>query len=332
MFPVPMDAFLLLLAGVSLAFAVRFPRPGIGAFLVLAAALIVEDQNRFQPWFYLYWVLLFYQLLPARAALAGSRVAISAVYLWAGIQKCNPTFMNEVVPFFAEPIEMFFPKAISPAIRWIIAAAPAFEILVGIGLWVPWLRRSAILATFAIHLLSLCALGPWGNDFNRVVWPWNITMPLLVLALFSSAPGADSWRALIGSPVTFGFTALFCLLPILSFKGWLDSYPSFCLYCGKTARATILLTPRTVELLPERIKPFAKPDPAAPPGMRSPLYVLDFRNWAEKEMGAPPLPEVRSYRSIAKYLTQWSATPGDIRLVLQPRSQPARVERPMPSN
>src|SRR6185369_3168615 len=71
-------------------------RPGVAGFLLCSLFLVLQDQNRCQPWFYLYWVMLLLTLLPPPAALAGTRLAVSAVYFWAGIYKCNPQFHAEV--------------------------------------------------------------------------------------------------------------------------------------------------------------------------------------------------------------------------------------------
>src|SRR5438552_1973535 len=75
-------------------------RWGVAGFLLITLFMALEDQNRWQPWFYLYWTMLLLTLLPAPAALAAGRLALSAVYFWAGVYKCNAKFHDEVVPFF----------------------------------------------------------------------------------------------------------------------------------------------------------------------------------------------------------------------------------------
>jgi hypothetical protein len=328
LFPPPFDALLLAITLAAAACAFGFPRPSISIFLLCGILLVIEDQNRFQPWFYLYWVLLCFTLLPCKAGFAGARLAFSAVYFWAGVQKINPLFFREVVPFFAAPLGRWLPSGAMPVITWGLYSTPAIEIFIALALWIPLLRRAAIAVCFAMHFVSLLALGPSGVNFNHVVWPWNITMPLLAVFLFPPAPPSGLWRAFFRSWPALLLSVIFCLTPILSFRDWWDSYPSFRLYSGNTPRATILLSARTVDALPERIKKFTAPAaPKPPPNWQGP-YTLDFRTWAEAELGVPPLPENRSYRRIAQYLTQWRTGRGDVRLILQPRNQRARIEEP----
>src|SRR4051812_44005496 len=51
---------------------------GVAGFLLSSLFLVLQDQNRCQPWFYLYWIMLLLTLLPAPSALAGARLAVSA--------------------------------------------------------------------------------------------------------------------------------------------------------------------------------------------------------------------------------------------------------------
>jgi hypothetical protein len=328
LFPAPWDWVPLGISIAALLIGIRYPKPAILIFFLTSVVLAIEDQNRLQPWFYLYSILLLFTIMPAPAGFVGARLVVSAVYFWAGAQKLNPMFFKEVAPLFASQVNRLLPSSAAPVGTWLIYCAPAIEIFIAVAVWIPVLRRSAILLSFAMHAMSLYVLGPWGVQFNRVVWPWNIVMPLLLVLLFSGGPFPGIWRSFLRYWPAPLLAAFFCLTPILSFRDWWDSYPSWRLYSGNTPRASILLSNRTTESLPDEIKKFASP---AAPGQhqnwRGP-YVLDFRNWAEAEMGVPPLPEIRSYRRIAEYLAQWRERPGDVRLILEPRGQRAHIEEP----
>ena len=106
--PPPWDRLLFAGLLLSLILALRFHRTGVVLFLVGAAFLMLGDQNRLQPWFYLYLILLLLTLFPPKTALSGCRVALSAVYIWSGIHKLNPQFFQEIVPWFAAPAEKWF--------------------------------------------------------------------------------------------------------------------------------------------------------------------------------------------------------------------------------
>jgi len=95
--------WLLGLALFSLVAAIRFFRPATAFFLVVTLYLYGCDQNRGQPWIYLYWVMLLLNLLPEGAALASCRMALSLVYFWAGVQKLNGAFFSSVPSWFVQP-------------------------------------------------------------------------------------------------------------------------------------------------------------------------------------------------------------------------------------
>ena len=89
-------AFGLVLA--SLAAALWRYRPAVICFLAGSLFLALLDQARWQPWFYMYWIMLLLTLAEENAALAGCRLALAAVYVWSGVQKFNPDFFNLVAP------------------------------------------------------------------------------------------------------------------------------------------------------------------------------------------------------------------------------------------
>src|SRR5882672_9425177 len=74
----PWDKLAFAAALASLLLGVRFHRAGVMAFLVVSLFLALADQARWQPWFYMYWVLLLLTLAEERAALAGCRFALAA--------------------------------------------------------------------------------------------------------------------------------------------------------------------------------------------------------------------------------------------------------------
>ncbi len=45
-------------------------------------------------------------------------------------------------------------------------------------------------------------------------------------------------------------------------------------------------------------------------------FVFDYITWGMKEMGAPPILEPRSYRSIYRFLRRHAATDADVRMVV----------------
>ena len=317
--PAPWDKWFFIALLVSLVVAYRFFRPATLAFLAGSLFLALGDQSRWQPWFYLYWVMLLLSLLPEPAALAGCRLALSAVYFWAGVHKCNVMFFQEVVPFFLEPAARSLPAGAAPLVKLAISITPIIETFIGVGLWIPRCRRVAIGLVLAVHITALLTIGPWGQQFNVVVWPWNLVMVALVLILFPRRYARGAWASL--RPTVWGgaVVACFWFLPVLTYFGWWDSYLSFSIYSGNTARANIFVSAAMKDRLPASMQSFIHP--AGQPPDSGPL-IFDFRNWAESEIKVPPPPEPRCYRSVARYVARFASKPDDVRLLVVPKSGP----------
>jgi hypothetical protein len=303
----------------ALALASWFYRPGVILFLGGSLFLAFADQSRWQPWFYMYWVMLLLTLPKEPVAMAGCRFALSAVYVWSGLQKCNPEFFSLVVPWFVKPAAASLPAGMATVLQWAVALAPAVEVFIGIGLWLPRTRKAALLAAGVVHLSALVFLGPLGHEHNWIIWPWNLVMLALVVILFPGADLPQNWAELRRSSWSVALLALFWLLPILSFFGRWDSYLSFSLYSGHLTKSDIFISASVRERLPAALLEFVVPTPAPFNEQVQGPYVVLVELWADKILKTPPLPEARSYRNVARYLTSFASDPNDVHLVLIPR-------------
>lgn len=118
----------------SLVVAAWFFRPAVLFFLVATLYLFGCDQNREQPWFYIYCVMLLLNLLPEPTALAACRLALSFVYFWAGVQKLNGTFFNVVPAWFVHPAaDWGWPTAIIATMRACVYFTPFLEVFIAVG-------------------------------------------------------------------------------------------------------------------------------------------------------------------------------------------------------
>src|SRR5262249_40576323 len=170
--PAPLDHAVLGALVVLLVVAAALPRstwPLIGA-LAVAAVLAAWDQSRWQPWFYQYVIMLTALLPTPSAGLSGSwrvlatcQAIVALTYLWSGLQKLNVTYATRVFPWFVEPLTRSLPG--SPT-AWLPTAAvltALVEAAIGIALFVPTLRKPAVVAALATHALVVAMLGPWGH-------------------------------------------------------------------------------------------------------------------------------------------------------------------------
>jgi len=163
--PQPWDKCMCGAMMAALVVACWFYRSAVGFFLIAGLFSYFEDQNRGQPWFYMYWVMLLLSLAPAPAAMAACRVAVSVTYVWSGIQKMSSACFEGVPAWFVAPAAAWhLPPWAMEALKWAVATAPFVELGIGLALWFPRLRQAAIASVIAVHLTALLFLGPLGRN------------------------------------------------------------------------------------------------------------------------------------------------------------------------
>src|SRR5262249_22211025 len=159
-------------------------------------------------------------------------------YFWSGVQKLNWSFCHEVVPSLLEPHLGRLPYL--PAIGIGIAIS---EALIGIGLLIQRTRQIAVISAICMHSLILVSL--ISARQNCIIWPWNISMMIMVPLLFWRI-GINGLKALLDFGRS-GFAGHFAkvvlilcgLLPAFSFIGLWDMYLSAALYSGNTPVAVV---------------------------------------------------------------------------------------------
>ena len=360
--PAPWDKCLFGAMLLALVLACWFYRWGVIVFLGASLFAFCEDQNRGQPWLYMYWVMLLLTLFPTPVPIAACRLAMSTVYLWSGVQKCHPRFFQIVPEWFVAPAAHWhLPSFAIDLLHWTVATVPFVEIAIGLALWVPRLRRPAILTVAALHLGALLFLGPLGHNYNWVVWPWNLAMIALVCALFtigklpqksvtgSASPAspkqppvkghgsasrksaaipslgiglAQALAELRKSKPALVILALYSVLPILSFSGKWDSDFSFSLYSENQAVANVFISKAFGDRLPAHLQRYVQPFQQDYDPQRQAPYTFGFQAWCYEEMHVPPIPEPRNFRRIFQFLRAYSKEPDDLRMIVGTRGGP----------
>jgi len=285
--PGPIGVVLFGAALLALAICVMTPR-FIPVFAALGAILAILDQSRLQPWFYEYFFLL---LGVAFAAPNACRLLVATVYFWSGIQKINPGFVNDVFPWMLEP----FMKNQS-IVHSLAVAAPFIEAAIGLALLHKASRNAAVMAALAMHVFILLSIGPFGQNSNTVVWPWNIAMAAAVWALFWKSDARvlkyEGWFQMVA-------LALFAVAPLLSFFGYWDHYLSAAMYSSNRNEATIYFNDKLLDKFPDGVQDYARVETPE-------IDSIDVSEWSSGELNVPPYPEERVYKDIARHLCEYA--------------------------
>jgi len=314
----PLDyicAGMLFLLTWSIGFASR-PRPYIVGFAALLLFLALYDQNRWQPWVYLYLFMLLSlacfswnsdDLRGQEDTLNMCRLIVGANYFYSGLQKMNPHFANVGVISLLGPRGGHLP--LLHVWPWVMAA---IEASIGIGLLTRKYRNLAVVCGIFMHLFilfSCVVILHW----NSVVWPWNVTMIALLILLFWKAEFSFIdviWRNPM--PLQKVVLVLFVVMPFLSFFGWWDSYLSSSLYSANVAEANVLFRGPVKSQLPMPLRRYVKELPAA-------TDILNIRDWSIGELNVPPYPALRVYRAIGAEMCKYSHNSPEVVLIMRDR-------------
>ena len=246
--------FVALAAGVGIARGRAARWLGVGV-LALAAFLVLEDISRLQPWLYQYSFMLLalclhgWGRIGAPDALNACRLIVVATYFWSGLQKANAGFFEVTYPWLVGPMTERLPDWAGSALLSGAYAVPIVEAAIGVGLLTRRFRKLAVASALLMHAFIMLCVGPWGNDYNAVVWPWNFAMCAFVLVLFWRASDEPSPSAILvsgrnvsssGFALRAALLILFAFMPLFSFFGLWDSYLSSSLYSGASKQGYVM--------------------------------------------------------------------------------------------
>jgi hypothetical protein len=303
--PAPLDYLLyaaLLAALVVIAAAAR-PDKWIFLFAALAIVLGLFDQSRWQPWFYQYLVMLIaLGVCNPEEALNTCRLVLVCTYFWSGLQKANVDFIHTVFPFMMGPLAQFLPL-------WLGFLAPVMEVGIGVGLLMRRFRTYAIYAAIAMHAFILVAIGPFGQNSNSVVWPWNIAMICFLIILFRQRPELPAGEIIRPRGIyQMLVLLLFGIAPTLSFFNIWDAYLSSALYAGVRNTAVVYVTDALKSRLPKEIVEHVYPSNKPGTG------ILILKDWSMSELNAGIYPEPRIYKNLARYICASTHDPSEMKL------------------
>ena len=170
-----------------------------------------------------------------------------------------------------------------------------------------------------MHAFILAMFGPFGHNWNKIIWPWTAAMMAFDLLHFTSKQEFSIREIFWTYPYHMCVLVLFAILPFLSFFNLWDSYLSAALYSGNLTEATIYANDQGRDSLPDGVRAHlvhTSPD----------TNVLNIQRWAFEDLNVLPYPETRVYKQIVKGVCQETQYPAD--LVLFVREQRMFASKP----
>ena len=300
--PAPADAVLLwgtTLVAVLSVFAPRLTWAAVGGCLLLA----VQDQVRWQPWFFQYVLMLVLAALArernSAAWLLACRVVVVCLYAWSGLHKFTPAYARMYEMTFTTPLAESWPGWAAALVRHSAPAGPWLEMGMALALCFRRTRRAGVIVAAAAHLWILLLIGPLGTHYNQVVWPWNLIMIALVGLLFWRAPDFG-WKRVQGAPswTAAGLALLLCgPMPAFSRAEKWDRYFSFQLYSGSERRLFMVADPAACAAMPAEWQPYLVPSTAPQFSGWKELRLLDA---SLGELGVPAPSDQRHLLALAR--------------------------------
>ena len=310
--PAPYDYIHLIILIVLLFFSFTSQKKTPTALLVMFCVyLCFDDQNRLQPWFYNYVLILFITLFYKNrvdepnnytTVFISLQLLVALVYIFSGIQKMNDAFVPDTFEWMVSSFDTILSKRQLILVTNFGYAVPYIELCLGIFLLVKPIRFIIVPLVILMHILILIMLGPTGKDFNSVVWPWNITMIFLVLLLFADVKQERFFDIsfLFKGLVFYIVITLMLIFPLFSLKNQYDSYLSSSLYSSNLNDCQLILSNKAYHNLPYFIRRYCTTNEN--------FNVLYIKKWSSDELNVPCVPEYRIFKNMQRYVIQLTQT------------------------
>lgn len=292
--------------------------------------LVLPSQQRLQPWAYEFLLIaVTFGLAPLARALRLLRWLIASIYIFSALSKVDVAFFDAQGEMLLDGLlgaihlsDEFWSEGTR---QFVIGLFPAGELVVGVGLLIPAVRRWALIGSYVMHALLLLTLGPWGLDHRHGVLIWNLYFIGQNWLLFRpirplDAAGADNAVATnsrLQSGLATGVVAAAIGCPILQSWGWYDVWPSWAVYSSRPSQVNFTVAANRVGELPPGLQKFA--GPAEPLTEWRPVN-LDA--WSFAALNCPVYPEERFRIAVIRAVVDGSDLDDGVRVVVH--GPPAR--------
>ncbi|MBI3521018.1 MAG: hypothetical protein HY062_16890 [Bacteroidetes bacterium] len=310
--PAPYDYIhLVVLLGLLVASFVTQKKFPTIVLILFSVYLCCDDQNRLQPWFYNYILILFILLFYKHrvdepnnytTVFISLQILVALIYIFSGIQKLNSSFVPDTFQWMVSAFDTILSKRQLNLVTKFGYIVPYFELSLGVLLLVKPLRFIIVPLVVLMHLFILIMLGPLGKDYNMVVWPWNLIMIVLVLLLFADIKQERFFDiSFLFKGISFYIViTLMLIFPVFSLKNQYDSYLSSSLYSSNLNDCQLILSDKAYQKLPLYIRHFTNTS--------ADYNILYIKRWAITELNVPCVPEYRIFKTVHHYIIDVTQT------------------------
>ncbi|MDF2553809.1 MAG: hypothetical protein K0R77_3084 [Chryseobacterium sp.] len=250
------------------------------------------DTVRWQPWEYMYLCMLAVIIInfsrPKNIIFLFHLLLVS-MYLFSGLHKFNRSFLSTF--WMDEILKDFFGLSLEIILKFKLFFAglliPVIEVLLAISLLVSKSKRKISLLLIIMHICILILIGPFGLNYNSVIWFWNFTLIFILFLLYALPVEKTDSKMILNNSY---WLILWFIMPIFSFFGNWYQYFSFNLYSGKGYQMYICVNNDNYEL-----KPYLEPVDGK---LCKDKPYLNLQNWAMSEIKSAPFPDIEVYQKI----------------------------------
>ena len=267
-------------------------------FLIFEFLSCSLDTVRWQPWEFMYFViftLYFFNFKKQKSFFLLVHLFVASVYIFSGLHKFNRGFLSNV---WTQMILQSFFNLSSEAILtykmfFMGLIIPVTEFFAGLLLILSKHKKQISYFLISVHIFVLLIIGPFGLNYNPVVWSWNLAMIFLLTVIYLKPVKQIEMIFIKQNAV---WVILWFVMPFLSFYSMWYQYFSSGLYTGKEKQLYIYVSKQN-----NNYKEFSD---SSDLNLNQKFYIVNLQNWALAEIKSVPLPEDEIYRKISIYLKE----------------------------
>lgn len=274
----------------------------VTTLLTAEAIAWMLDQNRWQPWHYQYFLTVLFVWLnrnKEKNVLTIILFMLVSTYFYSGLSKLNPAFIQSIWNRLVLGKAFHLSQEIiySKTMFYIGYSISVIEMIFAVGLIFEKTRKAAIILLLMMHVLILAVFGPFGLNYDMIVWPWNVAMMCYLTYFLVKGKYLSISYPVIFQKWNIVFTALFGIMPLLNYAGLWDYFLSSSLFSSKTPDMYVCIPKEEAGKFPKAsIAKFSFCD--------SNEVAVNVRLWAFEEMAVPGAPQVRVFKKIRKQLLE----------------------------